>query len=242
MSDVLRSLHGGVVVSCQALLGEPLFGQMFFMAKAAAEGGAGGILMNGYEDIAQAKAAVHIPVIGVMTQAYPDAEVELTPTIEEVASAMRAGADLVACDATWRRRPNGEAIDEFYRKCRERFPNRLLVAEVATVDEAVLARRLGFNCVSSAAYGYTPETHGRKLYDDDFAAFREIRGAVTDCPVIGEGGVVSPSHAARLLELGADFVVVGSSITRPQTITERFASAMKQAKCDRQLLARISST
>ncbi|WP_208979114.1 N-acetylmannosamine-6-phosphate 2-epimerase [Stappia stellulata] len=228
MIELFQKLHRGLVVSCQALPGEPLFGQMFAMARAAVEGGASGVLLNGYEDIVLAKAALDVPVIGVVTHAYSDAEVDLTPTVEEVTAIMRAGADMIACEATNRRRPEGETIDTFYEKCRRRFPQGILIAEVATVEEAIQARQLGFDCISTAAYGYTPETAGRRLPTDDFAAFRDIRQVVTDCPVIGEGGITSPDHAVRLLELGADFLVVGSCITRPQAITERFTNAMQQ--------------
>ncbi|MCF0246612.1 MAG: N-acetylmannosamine-6-phosphate 2-epimerase, partial [Ileibacterium sp.] len=38
-----------------------------------------------------------------------------------------------------------------------------------------------------------------------------------------EGNIDTPEKAARVLELGAWSVVVGSIITRPQVITRRFS-------------------
>jgi N-acylglucosamine-6-phosphate 2-epimerase len=49
-----------------------------------------------------------------------------------------------------------------------------------------------------------------------------------DIPVIAEGRVEIPEQARRLLELGAWAVTVGSAITRPRSLTERFVRALKE--------------
>ena len=56
----LRSLAGGLVVSCQAREGNPLHGPVFMaaMAQAAMLGGAVGIRADGVEDISAIAAAV----------------------------------------------------------------------------------------------------------------------------------------------------------------------------------------
>ncbi|CAB3774551.1 putative N-acetylmannosamine-6-phosphate 2-epimerase [Paraburkholderia humisilvae] len=228
MNPLFSRLHRKLVVSCQALADEPLFGHMDVVARAAAEGGAAGVLTNGYAEIAQVKAAVDLPVIGVISQRYPDAEIALTATLSEIDTIWRAGADIAGLEATKRRRPNNDTLDAFYLRIRARYPSLLLMAEVATADEALHAQALGFDCISSAAFGYTPETSGRKLPDNDFAAFRALRSVVTRCPLVGEGRIETPSQAAQVLHCGADFVVVGSAITRPQTITARFVHAMHE--------------
>ena len=46
-------------------------------------------------------------------------------------------------------------------------------------------------------------------------------------PIIAEGMIGTPAKVQRVLELGAYSVVVGSVITRPQKITEKFVEATK---------------
>jgi N-acylglucosamine-6-phosphate 2-epimerase len=44
-------------------------------------------------------------------------------------------------------------------------------------------------------------------------------------PVLLEGHITNPEEVHRALDLGATAVVVGSAITRPETITARFVEA-----------------
>jgi putative N-acetylmannosamine-6-phosphate epimerase len=48
-------------------------------------------------------------------------------------------------------------------------------------------------------------------------------------PVVVEGHITSPGEARKAFELGAWAVVVGSAITRPETITARFVAAAVEA-------------
>lgn len=41
------------------------------------------------------------------------------------------------------------------------------MADIATVDEAVTAERLGFDCVGTTLYGYTADTVGHVLAEND---------------------------------------------------------------------------
>ena len=45
-------------------------------------------------------------------------------------------------------------------------------------------------------------------------------------PVIAEGRIQTPAEARQALDMGAWCVCVGSAITRPRTITARFAAAL----------------
>jgi N-acylglucosamine-6-phosphate 2-epimerase len=48
-----------------------------------------------------------------------------------------------------------------------------------------------------------------------------------DIPFIAEGGIWTPDQLKFVLELGVWSAVVGTAITRPKNITERFVKSIK---------------
>lgn len=228
MKTVLDNLKGKLIVSCQALNNEPLHSPFIMsrMAVAAEEGGAEGIRANSVADIAAIKQLVSLPVIGIIKRDYPDSEVFITATMKEVDELMSVGPELIALDATARPRPGGQRLDALVAEIRAKYPSVLLMADISTAEEALTAQSLGFDCVGTTLYGYTAETEGHALPENDCGFLRDVLAAV-NIPVVAEGNVETPTLAARCLELGAHTVVVGGAITRPQQITARFAAAIK---------------
>ncbi|ASI59377.1 TPA: N-acetylmannosamine-6-phosphate 2-epimerase [Raoultella ornithinolytica] len=228
MKTVLDNLKGKLIVSCQALDNEPLHSPFIMsrMAVAAEEGGAEGIRANSVADIAAIKQLVSLPVIGIIKRDYPDSEVFITATMKEVDELMSVGPELIALDATARPRPGGQQLDALVAEIRAKYPSVLLMADISTAEEALTAQSLGFDCVGTTLYGYTAETEGHALPENDCGFLRDVLAAV-NIPVVAEGNVETPTLAARCLELGAHTVVVGGAITRPQQITARFAAAIK---------------
>ncbi|BBQ87902.1 N-acetylmannosamine-6-phosphate 2-epimerase [Raoultella ornithinolytica] len=228
MKTVLDNLKGKLIVSCQALDNEPLHSPFIMsrMAVAAEEGGAEGIRANSVADIAAIKQLVSLPVIGIIKRDYPDSEVFITATMKEVDELMSVGPELIALDATARTRPGGQRLDALVAEIRAKYPSVLLMADISTAEEALTAQSLGFDCVGTTLYGYTAETEGHALPENDCGFLRDVLAAV-NIPVVAEGNVETPTLAARCLELGAHTVVVGGAITRPQQITARFAAAIK---------------
>ncbi|WP_061707360.1 N-acetylmannosamine-6-phosphate 2-epimerase [Pseudenterobacter timonensis] len=227
MNTVLEKLKGQLVVSCQALEDEPLHSPFIMsrMALAAAQGGAAAIRANSVVDIEAIKHEVSLPVIGIIKRHYPDSEVVITATMKEVEELMSVAPEIIALDATARPRPGGESLAAMVEQIRARYPSLALMADIATVEEAKAAQALGFDCVGTTLYGYTPETQGRSLPENDCGFLRDVLAAVT-VPVVAEGNVETPALAARCLALGAHMVVVGGAITRPQQIAARFRAAI----------------
>ena len=228
--SMLTTIRGKLVVSCQALDNEPLHSDFIMsrMALAAMQGGAAGIRANSVADVKAIRATVPLPVIGIIKRDYPASDVYITATMKEVRELMAVAPDMIALDATAHQRPGELQLAELVQRIREEFPALLLMADIATLEEAQNAQTLGFDCIGTTLHGYTQETQGSKLWHDDFAFLRQVL-AYCDTPVIAEGNVDTPEMAARCLTLGAHSVVVGGAITRPQQITQRFTDAIRSA-------------
>lgn len=225
MGDVFfESIRGGLIVSCQALEDEPLHGSdtMAKMALAADQGGAVCIRANSVQDIAAIKKATKLPIIGIIKRDYEDSEIYITPTLREVRELMEAGVDVIALDATGRQRPGGEKLEELVAFMKGH--GQKVMADISTIEEALYAESIGVSCISTTLSGYTP--YSPQQIDPDFNLLQEAVRRIR-IPVIAEGRINTPEQAANSLKLGAHAVVVGSAITRPKLITERFADAIR---------------
>lgn len=101
-SEVLASIKGGLVVSCQARKGWPMYGEdiMAAFAKAAKQGGAVAIRATEPENIRAIKKVIDLPIMGIYKQWYEGYEVYITPTFESAAAVAEAGASIIAIDGT----------------------------------------------------------------------------------------------------------------------------------------------
>ena len=228
MEERVEALKGHLIVSCQALPHEPLHSSFIMgrMAKAAKEGGAFGIRANTKEDIAEIKTQVDLPVIGIVKRDYEDSKIYITPTMKEIEELMEVKPEIIALDATSNVRPNGVTLDEFFAQLKERYADQLFMADCSTVEEAIHADELGFDFIGTTLVGYTDQSKGLKIEENDFEIIREIVAKVKH-KVIAEGNINTPQKARRVLELGAFSVVVGSIITRPQLITKSFVEVIE---------------
>jgi N-acylglucosamine-6-phosphate 2-epimerase len=230
MHQVLEQIKNGLIVSCQALEEEPLHSSFIMgrMAVAAKEGGAVGIRANSVPDIVEIKKQVDLPLIGIIKQVYRNHPVFITPTMKEIDALAKTGAEIIATDATNRIRPDGSDLKSFYREIRSKYPHILLMADVSSVEEAIFADELGFDIVAPTLYGYTEETNGLKIDDNDYAVIKQIVKEVKSAKVIAEGNVSTPEIARFVLDINVHAVVVGSAITRPQIITKKFVDALQK--------------
>jgi N-acylglucosamine-6-phosphate 2-epimerase len=228
---VLEKLAGGIIVSCQANPGSPLDDPSILaqLAKAAEAGGAVGIRANLPRNIRAVKSKVQVPVIGLYKQDYPDSPVYITPTFREAKEVIEAGADILAIDATLRKRPNGETLAELVERIRSCSPIPLM-ADIATFAEAKAASELGFDLIATTLVGYTEETRG--VQAPDMELIRRISREIST-PLIVEGRVHSPETAALAVENGAFAVVVGTAITDITWVTARYAERIHAAYADR---------
>ncbi|MGB9768947.1 N-acetylmannosamine-6-phosphate 2-epimerase [Dictyoglomus sp.] len=224
--ELLLKLKNGIIVSCQAQPGDPTFGNdcILAFAKAAFIGGASGLRLNGPEDIKKIKKEVPLPIIGIYKDRDLDSEVYITPTSKHFEEVLKAGADIIAVDATKRKHIEAENGAEYIKFLRKIFPEVIIMADISDYEEGILAWKASADLLSTTLSGYTPYTKGKKL--PDFKLVKEL-AKVVDIPVILEGGVWTPEDVKYAFQCGAYAVVIGTAITRPHIITKRFVMATK---------------
>ena len=223
----MANLKRGLIVSCQAVKGEPLYGLgiMKYMARAAVQGGAVGIRANYVSDINDIKSEVDVPVIGIIKAEYEGSDVYITPTLKEVKELLTTGCEVIALDATTRERPEGAKLEDLVKYIRENAPQVEIMADCSDFEEAKRAHELGFDYIGSTMRGYTPYTKGTVLPDYEFLT--KLVKTFPDTKIITEGGIWERDQLAKVCECGVYAVVIGSSITRPMDITKRFVGALK---------------
>ena len=215
--------RGSLVVSCQASDGSPFreSASMARFARAAVAGGARGIRADGPEDIRAIRAAVSVPIIGIWKVRQDDGEILITPSLERARELVKAGANSIALDCTARGQRRG-ALDRL-RQIRQELGVPVL-ADIATVEEAVQAAEAGADAVLSTLRGYTAETRHVDGFEPAFIA--ELVRTV-GVPVIAEGHIQTSGQIRAALDAGAFAIIIGSAITRPETITQMFVSALE---------------
>ena len=227
--ELFQLMRGTIIVSCQATPGEPLYDPersvMPLMARAAKLAGAKMIRTSSVRDIIGIKEETGLPVIGLIKREYPGYTGRITMTMREVDECMEALADIVSIDCTDTQRGDGLTAPEFLRAVREKYPNIIIMADCATLEEAKAAYEAGADLVGSTMNGYTAATAHCKG-DPNYELVEQMVAALP-CPVIAEGRVHTPEQARKMLDIGAWAVVVGGAITRPLEIANRFMAVIK---------------
>lgn len=227
LDELLEDIHHSLIISCQALPGEPLYCEemslMPFMAKAAQMAGSRCIRTSSTRDVAAIKEATGLPVIGLIKRPYEGYDAYITPTMREIKELVEVESDVIALDCTMRKRGDGTTINEFLAQIREKYPDISLMADISTLQEGINAWKAGVDMVGTTMSGYTP--YSPQLQKPDFDLVRALVREIP-IPVIAEGKIHYPEQAKQMLELGAYAVVVGGAVTRPLEIAQRFYQAV----------------
>jgi len=233
--ESVARLKGGLIVSCQASAGEPLCAPEHILALALSSlnGGAIALRLEGTENIQAVRNSKsvprNVPVIGLiksnliqdcdrLSKAY------ITCCYEEARAIAQAGADIIAIDATGRDRADGLSLEETIERIHSQL-GKPVWADCARFVEGVAAADAGADIVSTTLFGYTEETAAAR---DNGPALDLLVDMVAylDLPIVLEGRIWQPEQLTVAFQRGAFAVVVGSAITRPALITERFVQAI----------------
>lgn len=226
---MLQNIAKGLIVSCQALEDEPLHSSYIMgkMALAAKQAGAVGIRANSVSDILEIKKTVDLPIIGIIKKEYADTSIYITGTVHEVKELVNINCEMIAMDATFRLRHNNQTLEDFFKEVKKIAPNQLFMGDISSVEEAINAEKIGFDCVSTTLMGYTAASKGYSALTNNYEKLKEVVSKV-NIPVIAEGHISNPAEALECLRVGAHALVVGGAITRPQQIAETFIAKMKE--------------
>lgn len=212
---------GGLIVSCQPVPGSPMDRPEIVaaMAQAAVSAGAVAVRIEGIANLEVVRPLISEPIIGIIKRDLEDSPVRITPFLHDVDALAKAGADIIAFDATFRPRP--VAIDELI--ARIRYHGLLAMADSATVEEGLNSHRQGVEFIGTTLSGYTTAVTPD---EPDLMMVSELSGA--GCRVIAEGRYHSPELAAQAMAHGAWAVTVGSAITRIEHICQWFSHALQR--------------
>ncbi len=89
------------------------------------------------------------------------------------------------------------------------------MADISSLDEAINADKLGFDFIGTTLYGYTKNTNGLNIADNDFNFLRTLLNSNLKSTLIVEGKIDTPLKAQKCFEMGVDLVVVGVLLQGP---------------------------
>ena len=225
---IVKQLEKKLIVSSQAAYGEPFYFPecMKVMVQSVIDGGASALRLAGEQHINKIRSMTALPIIGITKpDIIPENFKELvyiTPTFEDAKKIKKAGCDIIALDATNRKRP-AESLEEMINLIHSEL-NLPVMADISTFEEGLQAEQLGADIISTTLAGYT--TYSNATDGPDFNLLEKLVSKVS-VPVILEGRVETTDHVKQAFKIGAFAIVIGSAITRPHLITRKFVEAIE---------------
>ena len=224
LSALHATLQRGLVVSCQPVQGGPLDDDATVarLAQAAVAGGAAALRIEGARRLAVVRAAVAVPIVGIVKRDLVESPVRITPFVADVQALIEAGADIVAVDVTDRPRPVSVAA----LLVAINTGGAHAMADASCEADELAAWAMGYAIVGTTLSGYTVRPLPAEPAEPDLALVERLSQA--GCRVMAEGRYDTPARAAAALRAGAWAVTVGSALTRLEVATAWFATALQR--------------
>lgn len=226
MHHVVEALVGKMIVSCQAYEDTPFYGpdHIKIMAESVLMGGADAIRACWPQDIKAIRSITDKPIIGIYKE-YADGnpldEIFITPSFMRAKEVIEAGADIVGIDCTIRKNRGYEEVLKLLKRIKECYPQIAIMADIATLQEGIQMEKSGYvDIISTTLNGYTRESMNEDQ-GPNVTLMKDLKKH-TSLPINGEGRIWTIEDMNCVLKAGADMVTIGTAITRPHLITERF--------------------
>ena len=226
--EILKKIEGKIVISSQAAKNEPLYNEIAMSAlidTIVILGKIDTLRLAGERDVKNTKEKYgkKVTVIGITKpDTIPDNYKELvyiTPDTNSALKIAKAGADIVAFDSTVRNKFAKEIVEVIHNE------GKLAMGDIADFEDAKYAYSSGCDILSTTLSGYTKETENMPDVPD-FNLLEKIKKELK-CPVILEGKISDENDVKKAFQLGATAVVIGSMVTRPHKIIEKFKKGLK---------------
>ncbi len=226
MKQNLNSEIKGLIVSCQAEIGSPFNDDesVLNFAKCALMGGANGIRTAGLSRVSKILCEIDLPLIGLIKSTFQDGSVGITINEYDVLNLYNVGCRIIAIDGTVRSKSKMDGY-KYISYIKNTFPDVYIMADIATLYDAQMCEQAGADLISSTLNGYTPETKHFLNGSPNYLLVEQMLKYVK-IPVIAEGRISNTQQAVDFIKMGCQAVVVGSAITRPQTIVQDFVNKL----------------
>jgi N-acylglucosamine-6-phosphate 2-epimerase len=217
----------GLVISCQAPEDSPLRDPyvMAAMGRAAEVAGASGTRVEGAADITAVAEATMIPIIGIRKKHYPDSEVYITATTEDVDVVADAGATIVALDASPRSRPLGQTLENVVAHAHDR--GLVVMGDLAAAEDAANAIEAGVDAIGTTLVPASDQDV--RPGGPNLVALEQLCRDNPGVPVVAEGRFASPEDVRAAFRAGATTVVVGKAVTDAYALAVDLVAASKSA-------------
>lgn len=233
MKAPVKKCLGELIVSCQAYEDTPLYGadNMKRMVASAMLGGAKAVRCCWVQDIRAARELSEDLVIIGINKVFPkDGSMNgifITPTFEAAKEIIEAGADIIALDTRFIEGRGKEELAILLKEIHDAYPEIAIMADCSTYEECVFCEESGMvDILSTTLSGLAKEMEG-----PDLELLRQLK-ANCKLPINAEGRIWELKDIDDVVKAGADMITIGTAITRPHLITERFIKHYEEVKGD----------